>query len=176
MGGNDEFVELYNGGSTTITFDASWELQASSAVSCTGSYSTRFKGPAGGLMIPPQHHILFTNDTSPGGYSGSVTPDGTYGVGIPDAASVLLLHNGTVVDALCFYLSTESAFPCTGYICEGTPVQNPHDNNSTTDTDASLERLPGGPQGNTVDTDDNAADFDAISTSDPHDLASAATP
>ena len=53
---------------------------------------------------------------------------------------------------------------------------NPHNNMSSTNTDASLERKPGGAMGNTSITGDNTTDFQANPAPDPHDLASPPVP
>ena len=58
----------------------------------------------------------------------------------------------------------------------GIPVQNPHNNTSATNTDASLERKPGGSDGNTQNTSDDATDFSSNPAADPHDLTSAPVP
>lgn len=182
-GGNDEFVEIYNPSSAPVLFDASWSLKARSAIggvsSCTtNSLATRFTG--GGQTIPAHGHVLFTNMTVPP-YNGATASDGTYSIGIPDAASVVLQHNNTVVDALCFYFDSVTQGALTGcsaaYICNGTPAMNPHDNMPSTNEDASLERKPGGSGGNTQNTHDNATDF-AVVSQDPiaHDLQSTPVP
>jgi hypothetical protein len=182
VGGNDEFVEIYNPMSIAATFDSNWIVKSRGATSglatcASSSLSERFAGT--GQIIPAHGHILFTNATVPG-YSGAVPGDATYTVGISDAASVVLLHGNTVIDALCFYYdaTTEQTLEqCSGpYICEGNPVMNPHDNSSATNTNASLERRPGGASGNTVDTGDSESDFLVKNPADPHDLVSAPTP
>lgn len=178
-GGNDEFVELYNPGSGPVTFDSSWTVQVRSAIgTCTtNTQVTRFTGV--GQVIPAHGHLLYVNTTVPG-YNGAVSGDGTYTTGITDASSVVLQHASTVADALCFYydITTQTALTScpTAYTCEGTPVQNPHDNTPATNVDASLERKPGGVSGNAIDTNDNASDFQANPTPDPHNLASGSTP
>jgi hypothetical protein len=55
-------------------------------------------------------------------------------------------------------------------------MSNPHDNTSSTDVDASVERKPGGVGGNGQDTGDNAADFSTAMPANPQDLASPPTP
>jgi hypothetical protein len=176
-GGNDEFVELYNPGAAAVTFDASWSLLSRSAFgTCTGNtLAPRFTGA--GEVIPAHGHVLYVNSS---GYNGATTGDATYSIGIVDASSVVLEHTGTVVDALCFYYdaTTLSALSsCSiAYICEGIPVRNLHDNTGSTNTDSSLERRPGGSLGNMTDTGDNASDFLANPSADPHNLSSGPTP
>jgi hypothetical protein len=181
-GAFDELVEIYNPTAYPVVFDAGWSVKARSA---TGGLSTcataglgeRFAGA--GQTIPPHGHILFANNSVPG-YNGSVAADGTYMTGITDASSVVLQHANDVIDALCFYYDATTQTTLTtcsaAYICKGTPIQNPHDNTTATNQDASLERKPGGAQGNTQNTGNNAADFAVNSAPDPHDLASPPVP
>jgi hypothetical protein len=177
-------VEIYNPGSAPVTFDGTWAVKARNATvgmaGCsTAGYGTRFMG--GSQVIPPHGHILYANAA---GFSESAaTPaDGTYPMiyGIPDAASVILVHGNAVVDALCYYYdaTTQATLGCPGnpYTCSGTPVMSPHDNTTSTDVNSSLERRPGGSSGNTQNTQDNAADFITTTPADPHDLASPPVP
>jgi hypothetical protein len=170
-GGSDEFVEIYNPGASAVTFDSTWTVQVRNAASC-GGYATRITGA--GQVIPSHRHILFKN--SGGTSSYAIAADGTYATGIADSGSMTLMHGTTVVDALCFYLSTQSSFMCAGSTCEGMQVQNPHDDTTATDVNASLERKPGGASGNTQNTGNNAADFFVNTAPDPHDLASPPAP
>lgn len=177
-GGNDEFVELYNPGSGPVIFDDTWTLQgrsATSPASCTTGASPRFAG--GGQIIAPHGHLLFVNSAA---YNGPTAGDATYTTGITDAASLVLQHGAGNVDALCFYYdaTTQSALAtcAVAYVCEGTPVANPHNNTSGTDVDASLERKPGGDLGNTQDTGDSATDFVTNTNPDPHNQASGGVP
>jgi hypothetical protein len=181
-GGNDEFVEIYNPTSAPVVLDTSWTVKGRSAVGGTASCATSLPGErfaGAGQTIPAYGHILFANNSSPG-YDGTTAADATYTIGIPDAASLVLYHGTNVVDALCFFYDSTTEGALTGcsvpYVCEGTPIQNPHDNTTDTDKDASLERKPGGAAGNGQSTDDNAADFVTNTSPDPHDLASAPTP
>ena len=164
-------MELYNPTNVTVLFDSNWTLSArgSSAL----SYTTRLTGAA--QSIPPHDHILYGG----AGYNGSVTLDATLDSGISDASSLVLLHNGSAVDALCFYFNspTQTALSSPGFICEGTPISNfPHNDSNTSNIDASLERKPGGSGGNVQDTGDNATDFTGNSIPDPHNLSSDPTP
>ncbi|MGH7285351.1 MAG: lamin tail domain-containing protein, partial [Polyangiaceae bacterium] len=178
--GNDEFIEIYNASSASITFDSTWTITVRNAtgnvLTCTTVTPTLLYTGAGQVIASHEHLLLATSS-----YSESVTADATFSAGIPDAASLVLLQSGLVVDALCFDYdgpTTTTLTMCTmaPYVCEGTPSLNPHDNTTGTNTDASLERKPGGSGGNTVDANDNASDFQSLVTADPHDLASAAVP
>jgi hypothetical protein len=171
---SDEFVELYNPTAVPVTFDSTWTLTARSTSST--SYTSRITGA--GQVIPAHHHILYAGTA----YTAAPTADATLSSGITDASSLVLRHSGNVVDALCFYYDATTQAVYSNdltYVCEGTPVSNlPHNNssNGSSNTDASLERKPGGALGNTQDTNDNATDFSSGIVPDPHNLASPATP
>jgi hypothetical protein len=140
-GGNDEFVELRNAGAAAVDISG-WLLQGC-ASGTPGNPSTRATVNAGVVLGPGQSY-LFANITAPG-YSGSVTPDQTYGTGITDFAAanfagIRLVAGSTVVDGVG---SPNS--PCR----EGTGFTTPG-----TNTDNSFERI-----GGTQDTDDNVTDF-----------------
>ncbi|MFZ5443790.1 MAG: hypothetical protein ACOZQL_27550, partial [Myxococcota bacterium] len=163
-GGNDEFVELYNPSTTlSVVFDSTWTLSVRAATSCASTEGTRYTGA--GQLIGPRRHLLLTNS---GGYNGSVAGDATYTTAIGDAASVVLRREQTVVDAVC--LAADSATmtsltTCTPtFLCEGTPVMNPHDNTTATNTDMAVLRVNG------ADTQNNAADFAAMASA-PRNLA-----
>jgi hypothetical protein len=81
---------------------------------------------------------------------------------------------GTSVDAVCYYFGT-NPFDTT-FTCAGTPVVNPHDNTTSTNTDQSVERKPGGAGGNCTDTGNNAADFGTQSPATPQSSLSPPTP
>jgi hypothetical protein len=171
---SDEFVELYNATSFPVAFDSNWTLTARSTSSV--SYTPRIVGA--GQVIPAHSHILFAGSA----YNAAITADALLSSAITDASSLVLLHSGNVIDALCFYFdaSTQAVYANDGtYVCEGTPVSNlPHNNTTSgsSNTDASLERKPGGALGNAQDTGDNATDFSNNAAPDPHNLASPPTP
>jgi hypothetical protein len=146
-------------------------VQVRNGASC-GAYTNRITGA--GQVIPSHHHILFKNSSGTSSYA--IAADGTYATGIADSDSMTLTHGGTVVDAVCFYLSNQSSWTCSGSTCEGQQIQNPHDDTTATDTNASLERKLGGTMGNTQNTGNNAADFFVNTSPDPRDLASPPTP
>jgi hypothetical protein len=171
-GAGDEFVEIYNPESSAVMLDTTWKLDARG--SNAASYTTRWSSP-GGITIPSHAHFLI------GGmdYMGPPAKDASLSSGISDAASVRLVQNGNVVDSICYYFSTSTQATVTGYGCEGLPISNlPHNDTTAglSNSDASLERKPGGGLGNCTDTDNNSADFQPIKPSKPQDLSSATTP
>jgi hypothetical protein len=102
-GGNDEFVELQNGGSAPLDVSG-FKLNASNVSGTTG---TRLTIPAG-TTVAPGCFLLLAN-TASSGYSGSVTPDLKYSTGITDDGGLALLDgSGTVIDQVG--LSAGSAY------------------------------------------------------------------
>jgi hypothetical protein len=171
-GAADEFVALFNATAAPVALDASWQLSVRGATDAT--YRSHWTGT--GDTIPAFGHYLIAGAS----YVQAPAPDAALTSGIPDAASLRLLHTGAVVDALCFAYddTTTGAFDAT-FTCEGTVASNtPHDNTSsaTSDSDVSLARKPGGARGNCADTGDNASDFLSEQPATPEDAASAATP
>jgi hypothetical protein len=142
VGGNDEFIELRNAGTAAVDISG-WLLQGCASGS-PGNPSTRATVVAGVVLGPGQSYLFANNAAA--GYSGTVTPDQTYGTGITDFAAAnfagirLVDAGSTVVDGVG---SPNS--PCR----EGTGFTTPGTNG-----DNSFERF-----GGTQDTDNNAADF-----------------
>jgi hypothetical protein len=159
-GGNDEFVELYNGTSAPIDIGG-WKLKGSNNA---GTITTRAT-VANGVSIPAHGHFLFANNNAAGGYSGSVTANQPYTTGITDDGGIAITTAAEVViDQVGS--SAGSAFK------EGSPLTSLGSSN----LDRSYERKPGGADGSAQDTGSNAADFAIRTPSDPQNLASAATP
>jgi predicted extracellular nuclease len=160
-GGSDEFVELYNAASAPVDLGG-WKLNGSNNA---GTTATRSTIPAG-TTIPAHGHYLLTNSSTSGGpYSGTVAGDRTYATGITDDGGIAILRpDNSVADQVG--LSSGSAYK------EGTPLTGL----GATNANRSYERRPGGAAGSGTDTDDNGADFQLITPSDPQDLASTPTP
>jgi hypothetical protein len=172
-GASDEFVELFNPTAAPITLDATWALSARSTT--TGAYATRYAGT--GIVVPAHGHALIVGT----GYTQMPTRDDVLLVGLTDATSLVLLHNGMPVDAVCFGFdaTTLAAFATTSFVCGGTPANNsPHDNTSSnaSSVDVSLERKPGGALGNCTDSKNNAMDFVTQTPATPMSTASPLTP
>jgi hypothetical protein len=177
-GGADEFVELYNPTPVAVTLDSTWKLQArNGAGTCTSnSYATKFTGA--GQTIAPRSYLLLAGS----GYTQQPARDAALG-SITDASSLVLFHGPAVADALCFYFNgasqTNLTTCSTAYTCEGTPVSNSPHNDGTSaasNSDVSLERRPGGPDGNGQETADNATDFQSITPARPRSSASGPSP
>ncbi|MBM3135995.1 MAG: lamin tail domain-containing protein, partial [Chloroflexi bacterium] len=160
-GGNDEFIELYNLSTAPVNIGG-WKVKGSNNA---GSTSVRATIPTGTILNPGCHYLLTNSSTSGGPYSGSVPGDQTYSTGITDDGGIALtLPDDTIVDQVG--MSSGSAFK------EGTPLPSLGSSN----LDRSYERKPGGASGSGVDTDNNVADFQLISPSDPQNLSSPPTP
>jgi endonuclease G len=157
-GANDEFVELYNATNAPIDIGG-WKINRSNG---SGTINTQITISAG-TMIPAHGHFLATNSAA-GGYSGGVPGNQTYGTGITDDGGIAILNPANaIVDQVG--MSAGSAYK------EGTVLSQ-----LTTNTNRSHERKPGDGNGSSTDTDNNGADFQLITPSDPQNLSSAPTP
>jgi endonuclease G len=157
-GAADEFVELYNLTANPINIGG-WKINRSNG---SGAINTQITITAG-TMIPAHGHFLATNSAA-GGYSGSVPANQSWTVGITDDGGVGLLDAANnIIDQVG--MSAGSAYK------EGTVLSQ-----LTTSVNRSHERKPGGANGSTQDTDNNATDFQLITPSDPQNLSSAPTP
>ena len=153
-GGNDEFVELFNAGATTLDL-AGFRLNASNASGTTG---TRLTFPAG-TAIKPGCYLLLANGAS-GGYAGSVAADLKYATGITDDGGLAVLDaGGTVLDQVG--LSSGSAYKA------GTPLVSLGSSNVDQGY-ARRQNAAGVPQ----NSGDNAADFVKVAPTSPHNSAS----
>jgi predicted extracellular nuclease len=153
-GGNDEFVELFNGGSKSLDLSG-YKLNASNASGTTG---TRLTLPAG-TSVPAGCYLLLTNGAS-GGYSGNVTGDVKYSTGVTDDGGLALLDgSGQTLDQVG--LSAGSAYKA------GTPLASL----GSTNADKGYRRKTD-TAGLPINTGDNQADFDVVAPTAPHNSAS----
>ena len=153
-GGNDEFVELFNAGATTLDLSG-YKFNASNNSGTTG---TRLTFPSG-TSIAPGCHLLLTNSAS-SGYSGSVAGDLKYSTGVTDDGGLAILDaGGQIVDQVG--LSSGSAYKA------GTPLTSL----GSTNADKGYGRKTGG-AGLPQNTGDNQADFVVVSPTAPHNAAS----
>ncbi len=156
LGGNDEFIELYNLSSSPVNIGG-WTVRGSNSSGTTGVRATI----PSGVTLNAGCHYLLANGTASTGYSGPVAPDQTYSTGITDDGGIAILNASvSIVDAVG--MSSGSAYK------EGTTLA-PITVNGTT----SYERKPGGSSGSGQDTDNNAADFQSRPVADPQNLSSA---
>ena len=154
-GASDEFIEIYNNSDVAIPMSG-LKIRGSSS---TGGITTRLTVSAN-TVIPPRGHFLAINSS---GYSGNIAGDQSFTSGFAnDGGVALTTSDNTIIDQVG--LSNGSAFKEGNHL---TPL--------TTDANQSYERKPGGPEGSTQDTQDNAADFNLV-TSDPQNLLSNPTP
>jgi uncharacterized protein len=153
LGGNDEFVELFNPTAAPIDIGG-WKIRGSNA---SGAVGDRATVPAG-TTLGPGCFFLATN-AGASGYSGAVPGNLTYSTGITDDGGLALTHgDNTIVDQIG--MSVGSAFG------EGTRLAT----FGLTNSDRAYARTP--TPG--ADSDDNATDFVMTSPSGPQNLATVA--
>lgn len=155
---SDELVELYNPTGVALPLEG-LELVYVSASGAT--VTRRVSWPVGATQVPARGHFLLANDL------GVYAPiaDALYSGGMAaTGGSVALRIQGasTAIDAVGWGTAASSWM-------EGaaTPVPGAGE---------SIERLPGGPDGSTVDSGVNAADFVVRAVPDPQNLSSPPTP
>ena len=153
---NHDFIELYNPQIESVDLDGYsliYQLEPEA------DYITLFEWNSYTILPPYGHYLL--------GYYGE-----DFGLAIDaqfmqnllsSKGSLVLLNNkGETQDSLCWgKQSCENS--------EGSPASSIAKGNS-------LERLPGGLQGNATDTDNNATDFSLVSQPAPQNSGSAITP
>jgi hypothetical protein len=151
---SDEFVEIYNAGSVPVELGGC-ELAYASASGSSAALKVAFATP---LSIGPGQHLLAAN--AAGIYAA--TADATYAGGLAGDGGTLVLRrgDGSVIDALSWGTAVNS------YV-EGVPAPAPP-------AGSSLERRPGSPAGNWLDSNDNSADW--LVRANPHPQAMAAAP
>ena len=156
-GAADEFVELFNGSSSPVDIGG-WRIAGSNNAA---GVSTRATVP-GGTTIGAGCFYLITNSSASGGpYSGSVPGNLTFSVGITDDGGIGLFNaSNAAIDQVG--MSSGSAYK------EGTTLASLGASN----LNRGYERKPGGAAGNGTDTDNNSADFQLISPSNPQNASS----
>ena len=153
---SDEYVEIANAGSGVADLSGT-ELVY---VTASGATTTRKAVFAGSLLIVSGGHLLVAN------VAGIYAPlaDATYSGGLAADGGAIALRrtDGTVIDAVGWGTAANA------YV-EGSAAPAPP-------ARSSIERLPGGPAGNTQDTNDNKADWFVQPNPVPQSLASAPAP
>jgi uncharacterized protein YdeI (BOF family) len=153
---SDEYIEIANAASDPVDLDG-LELVY---VTASGSTITRKASFASPLPLAPGQHLLLANGA---GIYGPLA-DMTYSSGIAaDGGSLVLRHvGGSVVDAVGWGTATNS-------FVEGSAAPAPL-------ARSSIERRPGGADGNWLDTNDNGADWLVQPNPVPQSLSSAPRP
>ena len=153
---SDEFAEITNVGATAVDL-AGLEIVY---VTSTGSTVTRKATWPTSLLLHPGRHLFIAN--SSGSYAGLA--DATYSGGFAAAGGAIVLQfvGGAPIDAVGWGDAT-SAF------VEGSPAPAPS-------VGSSIERRPGGLDGNTTDTNANALDWFIQGSSNPQSLAAPPVP
>jgi len=153
-GASDEFVEIYNPTTTTLTIGA-LAIRASNG---SGTLSDRVFITSGTTLGPGCHYLLANSSAS--GYSGSVPPNQTFGTGITDDGGIAITgSNNRIIDAVGMSSASGYKEGATLAPLAGT-------------ADQSYERKPGGTFGNGVDTNNNASDFALTAPSNPQNSSS----
>ncbi len=151
-GATDEFIEIYNPTTATVTIGGLVIRSSNNA----GTLTTRATITAG-TTLGPGCHYLFAPTTLTG-----VTADQTFTNGITDDGGVAITRSdlATIIDGAG--MSSGSAYK------EGKPLAP-----LTGTTNQSYERKPGGASGNGTDTNNNASDFVLnVNTSNPQNSSS----
>lgn len=142
LGGNDEFVEIWNNSAGPVNIGG-YTLRGSNSA---GTTSVRATVPAGTILNPACYY-LFTNSTATTGYSGPVPGNTTYATGFTDDGGIAIADGAAaILDQVG--MSAGSAYK-EGTVLATTPANN----------NQSYERKPGGGSGNSLDTNNNANDF-----------------
>jgi hypothetical protein len=136
-GANDEYVEIWNNGASAVAIGG-WTLRGSNAAGATSIRAT----VAAGTSIGAGCYFLFFNNNVVTGAG-----DQAYGVGITDDGGIAIFTNAAVIVDQAG-MSAGSAYK-EGATLAPTPVN----------ANQSYERKPGGINGNSLDTDNNATDF-----------------
>jgi len=136
---SDEYVEIANAGATTIDLQNVELLYVSAA----GTSPTRKVAWTAGRPLAPGQHLLVANASG----AFAAVADATYTSGLAATGGTVALRviGGAVIDAVGWGDATNA-------FVEGSPAAPPG-------ASASVERRPGGENGNRTDTNDNASDF-----------------
>lgn len=153
---NNEFIELYNTGTEAPIDLMGWSMWFKLADGQKESLVHRWSEHA---LVPPQGHYLLVREGQVVGTSADMTFETPL---TPQKGSLQLrLADGTVLDSLTWGMGASD-------YAEGIPADAMRNN-------VSLERKPGGKDGNWMDSGDNAADF-AFSDPNPQGVGSPKMP
>nr|MBA2382295.1 lamin tail domain-containing protein [Chloroflexota bacterium] len=152
---SDEFAELANAGTLPVDL-AGLEVVY---VTSTGSTVTRKAAWTASRVLDPGRHILIANAAGIHAALADVTYSG--GFAATGGAVVLRAIGGSPIDAVGWGDATST-------FVEGSATPAPA-------AGSSIERRPGGANGNGSDSNDNLADF-VVGVPNPQNLAAPATP
>jgi uncharacterized repeat protein (TIGR01451 family) len=155
-GAADEFVEIYNPGTSTVVIGG-LKIRASNNA---GTISDRVTITAGTTLGGGCHYLIANSSAS--GYSGSTPANQTYTTGITDDGGIAITRNNgtTIIDQVG--MSSGSSYK------EGTTLTP-----LAGSANQSYERKPGGANGNGTDTNNNTSDyFLNAATSNPQNSSS----
>jgi hypothetical protein len=153
---SDEFVEIANAAGVPLDLNGMEVVY----VTASGSAVTRKASFASPLPLAPGQHILLANGAGMYGPLADVTYSG--GIAADGGSLALRYVGGSVVDAVGWGTATNS-------FVEGSVAPAPA-------ARSSIERRPGGVDGNWLDTNDNGADWLVQPNPVPQSLSSAPTP
>src|SRR3954447_9103073 len=153
---SDEYVELTNAGAAPLDLAGVELVYATS----TGATVTRKAAWTTSAIVEPGRHVLVAN----GSGAFVAVADATYSGGLAATGGAVAIRaiGGATIDAVGWGDATNA-------FVEGSAAPAPA-------AGASVERRPGGTQGNSTDTNENAGDFVVNQAPVPQNLASAATP
>ena len=155
---SDELIEIYNPSSLSLPLEG---LELIYVTATGATVSRRASWSLGAAEMPPGAHLLVANEL------GIFAPiaDALYAGGMAaTGGSVALRIQGatTSIDAVGWGTAASTWL-------EGLPA-------AASPAGSSLERLPGGPAGSTIDTESNAADFTLRAVPDPQNSGSPPVP
>ena len=155
---SDEFIEIYNPTAGTLPLEG---LELVYVTASGATVSRRAAWALGAPSLAPGRHVLIANEL--GAYAGIA--DAAYASGLAAAGgSVALRIQGasSAIDAVGWGTAASTWM-------EGQAAPAPA-------SGSSIERLPGGTMGSTVDTDDNRSDFATRPLPEPQNSGSAPVP
>ena len=155
---SDELIELYNPSSAALPLEG---LELVYVTASGATVSRRASWSLGAPDVPPGGHLLVANEL---GIFATIA-DALYagGMAATSGSVALRIQGATIaIDAVGWGAAASTWL-------EGLPAAAPS-------AGASLERLPGGAAGSTIDTDSNASDFTIRSVPDPQNAGSPPVP